>query len=326
MRRLGLRLGAVLFGLFAAALLVELALRMGAARDIVEIRLPADHFENPGIRGIPHLLRRDARGWTNNVGLRNSRDVQAAKPPGTFRVLFVGDSVTALLAGAVSADDLYPSVLEKILSTRFDRPIEVLNLSSPGLSMEQELALLQARGLPLQPDLVLLAYAKNDPVPTDVDTAQNLDLSRFYSVRLLQLWFYRRQSQQDPSEWYRPGSATFRRLERTFAELSRLSADWPVAVVPLPVKSAAAPDQLHLRAVAQLCADHGLRCLDIFPELSPYLLDVARSSTDPLHFDADGHRAIAEALADKVEELIVSMLASQPDPGARARPRVAGGH
>lgn len=308
LRTLALRIVSVVIGLVGGLLVAEVALRASFPQGIPELRLPQVIFEKPeDLPGIPYVLRANS-DWTNNLGLRNSRDVSARKSPGVFRLLVVGDSVTAIsTTDGVSPDLLYPSFLEKLLQQRLQRPVEVLNLSSPGLSLRQELTLLQVRGLPLNPDLILIAYCYNDPVRSDIATAANVDVVRWSrAIGLFQLWLARRRSWPMSESWYEPDSKVLEELDRTFAELARLAAAHPIVLVPIPARSTEPAEQIHLEAVAQLCRSHRLRCLDIYESMLPYI-SALEPEPDPdlLHFKSAGHRALAEALAEPVADLIV---------------------
>lgn len=68
---------------------------------------------------------RDVVIRTNSLGLRNS-EVVIPKPPGTIRILVLGDSFTQ--GWGVSDDEAYPRELEKILKEKYpDKKIEVVN-------------------------------------------------------------------------------------------------------------------------------------------------------------------------------------------------------
>lgn len=299
-----------MLGLLGGFLLAELIARLILPTGVAELRLPASRFEPAAdVPGIPYLLRANAPGWTDNLGLRNSRDVTVHKAPGVFRLLVVGDSVTALSTDGTSPDRLFSRVLETLLRQRLGRPLEVLNLSCPGLSLEQDLVLLRARGLRLEPDLVLLAYAQNDPVRTPIGKAANIDVwSQSRILQVLQLWLAQRTPLGTFEDWYRPGSDVFEQLDHTFAELADLAARQPLVLVPLPVHSTDSAQQIHLGAVAELCRRHRLRCLDIYDPMLPYLSTPTRGPMrDLLHFDSVGHRAVAEALAGPLSEIIAQM-------------------
>lgn len=90
----------------------------------------------------------------NMLGMRGA-EVPEAKPPGEMRVLCVGDSYT-FGWGSLEAST-YPAQLEALLQERFPAtPIRVLNSGTGGQGPWQERILLNERGFPLQPDLVVL--------------------------------------------------------------------------------------------------------------------------------------------------------------------------
>lgn len=91
----------------------------------------------------------------NSHGLR-SPETTYAKPPGTFRILNLGDSVA--MGWGIREEDTYGRRLESMLNEQShgDRRFEVINAGVPGWNVENELAYLQAEGLKYQPDLILL--------------------------------------------------------------------------------------------------------------------------------------------------------------------------
>jgi len=294
-------------GLLAGFVVVEIVARLAFADAAAQMRLPAYWFEPSDIPGVPFVLRPNAEGWTNNLGLRMQSDVSIERTPGAFRLLVVGDSVTAISKGETSANQLYSNRLQEPLSRHLGKAVEVLTLASPGLSLAQDLALLRARGLRLRPDLVMIAYAFNDPIRTDIVEAANIDRFRWLrSAQLLQQRLYESESATAPEQWYRSGSKVYRRLDATFADLSRLAATQRIVVVPLPLSRRDAAEQLHLPVVAELCRRHGLHHIDIYPDLAPYLASLTpEQSSDGLHFDAAGHRAVAEALLEPLAAMIL---------------------
>jgi lysophospholipase L1-like esterase len=97
---------------------------------------------------------------TNNLGLRRDADTTTRKPPGTTRVVILGDSHTE---GVVPNDESYATRLEKALVAGGPRPVEVLNAGVGGYHPLLELQWLRSYGLRLAPDLVILAlYTGND--------------------------------------------------------------------------------------------------------------------------------------------------------------------
>jgi hypothetical protein len=113
-------------------------------------------------------LAANYNGWfagvparTNALGFRDTRDYSAAKPPGTFRILVLGDSVT--FGHGALYETSYPFLLEQRLREwRPDVKWEVWNLAVPGYNTAQELAQLQQVGDRYQPDLVIVGVFLND--------------------------------------------------------------------------------------------------------------------------------------------------------------------
>lgn len=100
---------------------------------------------------------------TDSRGLR-SAEVSLPKPPGTYRVLAVGDSCT-FGSGAGQADT-WPAQLERDLSrARGDLRFEVLNAGVPGFTSYQALRYLELEGFDLDPDAVAFTTAVNDASP-----------------------------------------------------------------------------------------------------------------------------------------------------------------
>jgi hypothetical protein len=116
-----------------------------------------------GQRLAPHY-----DGWfagvparTNALGFRDSREYSLAKPPGTFRILVLGDSVT--FGHGALYETTYPFLLEQQLRAwRPDINWEVWNLGVPGYNTAQELAYLRLVEDQYAPDLVVVGFFSND--------------------------------------------------------------------------------------------------------------------------------------------------------------------
>ncbi|MBM4370164.1 MAG: SGNH/GDSL hydrolase family protein [Deltaproteobacteria bacterium] len=295
MRRWGGRLGLLLLSLAAGLALVEGGVRLVVGDRLPILLAPQDHLCDPELPGVPYLPCPGRRGATNNLGLRMAYDVTPEKPPGVRRIAIVGDSVTAMPGSGSGPLELFSVHLEALLRRSAGGPVQVLNLSLPGLSLEQELRAARARVVPLDPDLVVFAYCYNDPRPSHVEANPNLPFSRvFHSWNLLLLLLYERD--EGGSEWYTPGSDAFRDLEGTFADLGRLARERPVAVAGLPLLEAPGHPQPHLRVVETLCRRNGIPYLDLMPLLPADLTRLRDRGTDSLHLSALGHQAVAEAL------------------------------
>jgi len=99
----------------------------------------------------------------NNLGFRDPRDYTLAKGPRTFRIVFVGDSVT--FGHSSVYEHTYPYLVEqKLRHWRPDIEWQVWNAAVPGYNTSQELAHLKEIGPPFQPDLVVVGFFENDLV------------------------------------------------------------------------------------------------------------------------------------------------------------------
>ena len=87
----------------------------------------------------------------NSAGQRDD-EVTLEKPPGTFRLVFLGDSRT--FGYGVPIDQHFTRLIEGY----FDK-VESINLGVSGYGVDQELLALRRRGFQYQPDLVLAYVA-----------------------------------------------------------------------------------------------------------------------------------------------------------------------
>jgi len=113
-----------------------------------------------GVRYRPNLHLRVSYGekgkrfrfTTNSLGFR-SREVEWTKPPGTFRILFVGDEFTE--GFGVNDDETFPHYVEEILR-QIDRSVEVINAGQTGCGLPECVGLLRGSVSRLSPDLVVV--------------------------------------------------------------------------------------------------------------------------------------------------------------------------
>ena len=129
------------------------------------------HTLKPNFKGIMPIGVVTADAWqgknaywhmqTNSQQIRAPWEIKP-KPPGVFRIICLGDSITM----GLEVDDQYTypaqmqSVLNKILSGR--ARVEVINAGVWGFSSRQGLVYLDQRLLKYDPDLVILEFGIND--------------------------------------------------------------------------------------------------------------------------------------------------------------------
>jgi lysophospholipase L1-like esterase len=162
----------VVFGLCAGLALAEVAVRV---LDVPPRPLPPLDLASYRISDDPVLryeyrpnLRADEKPYdalhqgftTNSLGFRDV-EYPVAKPPGTRRILALGDSTTAG-NGIAALEATWPKRLERRYAEAGRPEVRVLNLGGGGYHPLQEARLLELRGLALEPDLVLLLVCLND--------------------------------------------------------------------------------------------------------------------------------------------------------------------
>jgi lysophospholipase L1-like esterase len=153
---------------------------VGVCEAVARVFLPAppDAAREPQIAfyydpEIRYVYAPNQKGWIddgfvniNSLGFRG-RDVVVPKPPGHFRVVVIGDSVT--MGWGVNDDETFSARLEQRLHKRFPgRSLDVVNLGVGGYDTRQEVTLLKRKVAQLQPDLVIVGFYSND-VPDALD-------------------------------------------------------------------------------------------------------------------------------------------------------------
>ena len=123
-------------------------------------------FRNPDT-GEMVLDTTNSQGW---------KDVEHSieKPPGTVRILFVGDSVTW---GVVPLEDLYTRQVEHLLHDAGYTQVEVISIGVGAWGTDQVLEAIQTEGLSYQPDIVVYQFTSNDVtdiISPDEDQANDI--------------------------------------------------------------------------------------------------------------------------------------------------------
>lgn len=114
----------------------------------------------PGFRGRVPFAGVVVDFEVNRHGFRGP-DWEERKPPGTVRIVGLGDSV--MMGYAVEYEQSYLHRLKTELRSHLpDLTLEVLNLAVGGYNTVQEVAVLEEIGLAFEPDLVLLHLVSND--------------------------------------------------------------------------------------------------------------------------------------------------------------------
>ena len=154
----------VVFGLMVPLVLGEIVARMthsGLAEfDDHQFRRSAWSFwpnsHQDSYIGVPVYI--------NNVGLRGP-DITLEKPPGVFRILGVGDSIT--FGYGVRVEDTFLRTLEQDLnrSAPSHPRFEVINAGVPATGLEYYTHFIENEAQSMHPDLIVVCMALNDIDP-----------------------------------------------------------------------------------------------------------------------------------------------------------------
>ncbi|MDQ1257919.1 MAG: hypothetical protein QG656_2527 [Candidatus Hydrogenedentes bacterium] len=103
---------------------------------------------------------------TNAEGFRGPLQPHA-KPPGTVRIVGIGDSV--MFGWGVREDESYLALLEQRLNAEFPAVRwETVNLAVPDYNTVMEVETFKDKGLAYEPDLVVTGFVRNDLCPPNL--------------------------------------------------------------------------------------------------------------------------------------------------------------
>jgi len=261
----------------------------------------------------------------NALGMRGP-DVPVDKPAGTKRVLVVGDSFA--FGYLLPSDASMPTLLEGLLAQKGVGDVQVLNGGVPGFGIVNAAGLVEHRGMPLQPDVLVVAASPGDiadaGVRTDHDAGgggSRVKINRaalFKLVRtsaimtFMQYLGFQGVHMLDPKLSLQSGlhatvpppsiQEAWNRYARPFAELASWARehDLPVVLLAYPGELELFSDNTTVRdRWKALAADNGVTFVDVLPAMKERRLD-------DLYLPADGHpskagnQIVAEKLADTV--------------------------
>ncbi len=255
---------------------------------------------NPGSSGV------------NGQGFREARDIPAAKPAGTFRVVCIGDSVP--FGYGLPAEKAYPRLLEEMLRSRTAKNVEVINAGVVGYTSWQALRYLERDLIKYAPDLVIHYSGPNDendsvglsdkeqPVPPRWLARAHSYLSTFKTYSLLASCLYNlkyRTGKAGAARQPRVSREDYARNIRSMAELGKEHGFETVFIRPVFYSQ-------DIRAVKELYPlPEGVRVVDqVFNVIKARENEAQRFflKNDCAHFSEEGHRLVAGALADLIME------------------------
>lgn len=286
------------------------------------------HAPGPGLCWVlkPDLQDYHVRGrcWARDVDFRLSSNSEGMRgnplhPAGTRkRILAIGDSTTFGLG--VNDPETWPAQLEKILNEHARGEVfEVLNAGYAGTSAFQGLTYLDKKGLSFEPACVLVCFGHNDFDTwfdkTDIERAKELQASSAGQTENSPSDFFVLARLAAKQAEYAVGRFTSSKRPRltpdefrdTLLEMDKLCKvrGIPVAYVVWPYESQVtghdgSPVQYQplIHEAAKLSGAPLINLYDAFVTKSEPLY------ADPVHGNAAGCRAAAEAIAPVVEEML----------------------
>src|ERR1039457_3727344 len=201
-------------GIALALLLIEAILRVMGLGYPVFMQLDGQLGSSlrPGVQG---WFRTEGRSWVavNSDGMRD-REHAVEKPPGTFRIAVLGDSMTEAMQ--VPRERNFSSILENRL--RGCRQLggktpETLNFGVSGYGTAQELIMLRTRVWKYHPDMVLLAVFPGNDIRNNRASLNRDPFCPYYSHQDGRLTL------QPPPE---PKTDALRRFRDTLTDHSRV--------------------------------------------------------------------------------------------------------
>lgn len=266
-------------------------------------------------------------GRSYRINSRGLRGDEISQVKTKKRILALGNSCT--FGWAVTDEQTYAHQLEMML----DGAYEVINAGVTGYSTVQGLRFFEQELLDLQPDIVTIMFAWNDHwvaadriadkdqefPPQFVLDCQN-QLSRLHSYRLLKKLLLSQLEAHPDSTWDRD-SLIYRVSHQDFAKnlltICRLCIDSGITPILLTSPAPSLERYGYNQGWAPVVRFHQIYCwqtrqvatalevdlVDAEMELNRHEGMYEDTRHDFIHFNAAGHRIIAELLADKVREL-----------------------
>ena len=280
------------------------------------------YSETPGLlyELAPNRQKKFERVWirTNSYGMRDTEPMPI-DDDGVTRIVVLGDSFT--FGFRVEGKYSYPSVLERRLTeASVDRRFEVLNLGVCGYNTKDEAAVLEHKGLPWKPDLIVVGYVLNDPETEPIqplshhfqDPAlwQKFNLGRLIAktTRILevQLWgggdYFRYLHARDRRYWQSvvSGMDGIRRLAE--------GQEIPVLVVIFPEKPSIREEwqdypytEIH-HQVAEMSRQQGFAVIDLLDRFSEFPARTMRVRRNDPHPSRQAHQVAAAAIHEWIDQ------------------------
>jgi lysophospholipase L1-like esterase len=268
-------------------------------------------------------------GVSNRFGFRGPAYPEE-KPSGVYRIAVLGDSITEGL-GIDHYEELFTGKVERALRDE-GMDAEVFNFGASGYNTQQEVETLKAKGLGLEPDLVILAYCLNDTAGPSFWILKPLidgwtpkgAYGGFLVGYLVRSALYRvlrfrllAPTGFDYEQYVSSGYATGNTVAEYVKELGRLSRshDFQVLVVVFPFFTdrtfMAYEFQNEHDMIRTLAEEQNFLILDLLPVYAACVQEDPRIFRDNLHPNKRGHTCAASAISEFLLKTVVSDTSSR---------------
>jgi hypothetical protein len=246
-----------------------------------------------------------AQNDINSYGMR-AAEISPHKEAGTFRVLFLGDSVTY---GTTYVDQkrIFTGILQQHLPAVMNKKVEVLNVSAGGWGVGNEVGYLLSRGT-FEADLVVMVLNTSDPIqgdaklfegdqnyPTEKPALAVTELfSRYVLPRISSRFVVKADSGSVAAAGDLPEGAIHvqERLLKARQFCHASGAGFATAYIPFRHADSKLP--LYVQAhvdFAAFCKTKNIPLLDMSEEMNAYPANVTHM--DGAHLRPEGHQIVA---------------------------------
>jgi lysophospholipase L1-like esterase len=250
----------------------------------------------------------------NSKGLRD-REISYDKPANTFRVMFLGDSLT--LGWGVKNEYVFSKVLEPVLEKQKGKSVEVINTGVGNYNTVQEWTYYKLEGRKYKPDHLMLLYFINDAEPTpeykSITLKENSTLVVFLWSRITKL-MSRFGARKDFRSYYEglyeesnPGwKASKEALSSLMEQAKQDGTPFTVFVCPeLRQFKSSYPFMVQHKKILSYLTGNGIQYADLLPLFQKRTEPEEDFwvSVEDSHPNRLGHQVIAEGVVNYFSEL-----------------------
>ncbi len=250
----------------------------------------------------------------NSAGLRGT-DFTPQKPPGTFRLVFVGDSIT-YGGGSIADANLFTNRVAAALQVARGQTVEIINLSAPGWGIENMVGYINMNGV-YDADVVLWVLPECDFRRPKMSLEENhfptvqpwsrLFYIAYTAIIQFKSWQKDVVSANDETLFKSNVDLLIETLQKLMLDHSR------VGLVVLPSEEQTESYELDLVAIRTAARVRSIAVLDV-----THTFQIHRTEglyMDGAHLSSSGHKVMAEAITKFLHESLAPTTVMQSSLG-----------